>query len=122
IIAAMLWVGSAFYNVQILLPGLAAMGADGDKVLVALGKNRGFALIFPVSAGLTVLAGILLYLRPGERDIFSGTGWAAISIGALAGIAAAVHGGAVLGRQTGEYIAKLSSGNTPPAELKALGE
>src|SRR5262245_27042813 len=106
IFAAVIWVGSGFFSVVVLLPSLTRLGADASNLWMTLGKNRLFALIFPVTAGITMLAGILLYIRPGEGSLFSSAGWAVLSIGALSGIAAGVHGGAVLGRMTGEYAGK----------------
>jgi uncharacterized membrane protein len=120
IVAAILWVGSGFYASVILFPAITALGDSGADFMKALGKNRIFALIFPVSAVLTVIAGILLYLKPGASAHFTSLGWTAISIGAVAGILAAGHGGAVLGRMTGEYMQKAMSGSAQPGELSAL--
>ena len=122
IIAATLWVGSGFYSARILFPSLVQLGPDAGKIAPALAKNRLFSMIFPVSAVVTVLAGILLYLRPGASGQFTNTGWAVLSIGALAGLLAAGHGGAVLGRMTEQYIAKLNSDTAQPGEITAAGE
>jgi uncharacterized membrane protein len=119
IVAGVLWVGTGFFSAVILLPSLANLGADAGRFMMALGKNRAFALVFPITGVLTVLAGIILYLRPGASGMFSTLGWAVLSIGALAGIGAVVHGGAVTGRLTGEYVAKVSSGSAG-AEVEAL--
>jgi uncharacterized membrane protein len=117
IIAAFIWVGTGFYSVVILYPALAEVGADASKITAALAKGRAFRLAFPVSAGITVLAGILLYIKPGESAIFTSAGWMSISIGALAGLAAIIHGGAVLGRATIRYVTLATSGNAQPGEL-----
>jgi uncharacterized membrane protein len=122
IVAAFVWFGTGFYSTIFLFPTLIKMGADANNFVQVLVKNRLFGMIFPVSAVLTVLAGILLYLKPDVPGHFSSAGWAAISIGAVAGILAAGHGGAVLGRMTGEYIGKLSAGTTPASELTTLGQ
>jgi len=122
IVAAVIWVGSGVYSVVILYPTLAQLGADSGRFMLALAKNRAFAMLFPVSAVLTVLAGILLYLRPGASGFFSSTGWVVLSIGALAGILGLLHGGAVLGRLTGQYVARLNSGAAEPGELAAMAE
>jgi uncharacterized membrane protein len=121
IVAAFIWFGTGFYSSVFLFPTLVKMGADANNFVQVLVKNRLFAMIFPVSAVLTVVAGILLYLRPGASGPFTGTGWAVLSVGAVAGILAIGHGGAVMGRLTGEYIGKLSAGTTPASELSTLG-
>jgi len=120
IVAAFLWVGTGFYSTVFLFPALADLGDSGGEFMKALAKKRLFALIFPVSAGITVLAGILLYIRPGASGLFSSLGWMAISIGALAGIVAVIHGGAVLGRATTQYMQKVMSGSAQPGELSSL--
>src|SRR5690349_7325037 len=117
IIAAFLWFGTGFYSSVFLFPAIAELGDAGGQVMKVLGKNRLFALVFPISAGVTVLAGILLYIKPGEQGIFSSAGWASISVGALAGLLAAGHGGAVIGRATNAYMKKLMSGSAQPGEL-----
>lgn len=122
IFAAVVWAGSGFFSVMVLLPHLIRMGTDASKFMASLATNRGFAMIFPVSAGLTMLAGLYLYFRPGASGVFSSAGWAVLSIGALAGIAAGVHGGAVQGRVTGEYLQKVGSGTASPAEVTSLGD
>ena len=119
IIAAFLWVGTGFYTGFILLPGLAQPGADAAKIMGPLSKSRAFRLTFPVSAGITVLAGILLYIKPGASSHFSNVGWGVLSIGALAGLAAVIHGGAVVGRMTTSYVTMLTSGSAQPADLAA---
>ncbi len=122
IVAAIVWVGTGFFMVRILFPSLAQLGTDAGKAMTALAKNPLFTLLFPVSAGVTVLAGILLYLKPGESSHFSSAGWAVLSIGALAGLAAAGHGGAVLNRITDQYTAALNSGTAQAGEIAAIGE
>jgi uncharacterized membrane protein len=122
IVSAFLWFGTGFYSSVFLFPALVDLGDSGAQFVKALAKKRLFAIVFPASAGLTVLAGILLYLKPGEQGIFSSAGWASISIGALAGLVAIVHGGAILGRMTGQYMQKAMSGSAQPGELAKLAE
>lgn len=121
IVAAFAWFGSGFYVSVILFPTLIKMGTEASKVLVELAKNRLFSLIFPVSGVVTVVAGVLLYVKPGASSHFSSTGWMVLSIGAVAGILAAGHGGATLGKMTGEYIQKAGAGASA-SELTALGQ
>jgi uncharacterized membrane protein len=122
IVAGVFWVGAGLYAALILVPTLVRMGTEASSVMRSLGQSAVFRAMFPVSAVLTVLAGIILYLRPNASAVFSNTGWIVLSIGALAGILAAVHGGAVLGRMQGEYWGKVSSGSASPSELESLGQ
>ncbi len=121
IVAAVLWVGTGFFTTVILVPTVVRLGTDAAQFIRGLGQSSVFKMVFPVSAGVTVLAGILLYLKPGESSHFSSTGWIVLSIGALAGIIGAIHGGAILGRMTGVYMGKLASGSADSGELSTLG-
>jgi uncharacterized membrane protein len=121
IVAAALWVGSGFFATMILTPTLVKLGTEGSGVARTLGQSSAFRMIFPVSGGLTVLAGLLLYFRPGESAIFSSTGWLVLSIGALAGVLGVLHGGAMLARMVRDFVMKLASGSASSAELSDLG-
>jgi uncharacterized membrane protein len=120
IVAAFFWVGTGFYSTVFVFPALVDLGDSGAQFVKALAKKRLFAFIFPVSAALTVLAGLVLYLRPGASGGWSNTAWAILSIGALAGIVAIAHGGAILGRMIGAYMQKAMSGSAQPGELAKL--
>jgi uncharacterized membrane protein len=121
IVAGALWVGVGFFSVLILVPTLVRMGSEAGSVFRALGQSGLYRMIFPVTSGLTVLAGILLYARPNASVVFSSAGWIVLSIGALAGIAGAIHGGAFLARQMTDYSQKVASGSAQSADLSALG-
>jgi uncharacterized membrane protein len=118
---AFVWFGAGFYASVILFPSLLKMGTEASKTLAALAKNRAFGLVFPVSGVVTVVAGVLLYVKPGASSHFSSTGWMVLSIGAVAGILAAGHGGATLGKMTNQYIEKAGAGASND-ELTALGQ
>jgi uncharacterized membrane protein len=107
ILAAVAWVGVGLTQVIIIGPAMAAAGDSGLRFAKALGNVPAYRMVFSVAGGLTVLAGILLYLT-GSASRFSQLGNIVLGIGALAGIAAAVHGGAVTGRSAqalGQLIA-----------------
>jgi len=129
IFSGIFWVGSAILLSRFMLPAVRQLGADGSKYLWGFYKYTPFGTAIAVSAGLTSLAGILLYLHPGNVAAFSQIGQIVLSIGALAGLGAAGHGGAVLGRLSAQYVALLDKTigqNKAPtqqetAEIQGLG-
>lgn len=99
IVAAVVWVGAGATQLFILGPALEKSGETGMRFTKTLASMPVFRMIFPMTAGITMLAGILLYIT-GSADHFSRTGNMVLGIGALAGILAGIHGGAVTGRST----------------------
>lgn len=100
IFSAVYWAGSSFFFVGVVAPSADAAGAEGGKFMQRLVQHAGLTKLLPLTAGLTALSGILLYWRASAglqiAWITSGPGLA-LTIGGLAGLAAAVEGGAVLG-------------------------
>lgn len=99
IVAAVVWVGAGAMQLFILVPALQKSGETGMRFTKTLASIPAFRMLFPMMAGLTMLAGILLYIT-GSADHFSRTGNMVLGIGALAGILAGIHGGAVTGRSS----------------------
>ncbi|MBX3063273.1 MAG: hypothetical protein KF726_09880 [Anaerolineae bacterium] len=102
IIAAFAWVGLGATMAFFVLPAALSAGETGSRFLKSLFTKTSFAKLFPMVAGITMLAGILLYVVGNSGSHFSRIGNMALGIGALAGIAAGIHGGAVTGRATKE--------------------
>lgn len=101
IVSAVAWVGLGVATTFYVAPAAAAAGESGLRFLKSLLTRTSYARMFPAAAGVTMLAGILLYVT-GSMSYFSTTGNIVLGIGAIAGIAAGVHGGAVTGRATRE--------------------
>jgi uncharacterized membrane protein len=100
ILFAAAWFGAAAFLTLYLLPVSRQLGAAAGATMTAL-TTRGFHRFMAASAGLTVLSGLWLYwtLTAG----FAGPAMASPSgmvfgLGGLAGLVAAVLGGAVIGR------------------------
>lgn len=108
IVAAFSWFGLGSAMFFYIGPAAAASGESGVRFIKSLLTNTRFPMAFPISAGVTVLAGILLYVPGGASNHFTQLGNIVLGIGALAGLAAAVHGGAVTGRATAAYGAALN--------------
>jgi hypothetical protein len=106
ILAAVAWVGAGLVQVLMIGPATAAAGESGLRFTKALNTVSAYRMVFPVGGGVTVLAGILLYIT-GSASHFSQTGNIVLGIGALAGIAAAIHGGESVSRGTAELVGLL---------------
>lgn len=109
IVAAFAWVGLAAAVTFYIAPAALAAGESGMRFLKTLLTRTSFGSIFGASAGVTMLAGLLLYAIGDAFSHFSQTGNMVLGIGAVAGILAGIHGGAVVGRSTrelGEALAK----------------
>ena len=124
IVGAFAWVGLGATMSFYVAPAAVAAGENGFRYMKSLFSQSGFAMSFAVVSGITTLAGILLYLIGGASSHFSQTGNIVLGIGALAGLAAAVHGGAILGRTTravGEAVSKLGA-SVSAADMTQLNE
>lgn len=102
IVAGALWAGIGFATVLLIIPAQVATSRASVAFTKALYSQTPYGRIFSIVGGATVLAGLLLYAT-GSHTHFSQTGNIVLGIGALAGIAAAGHGGAGLGKLSEEY-------------------
>ncbi|MBI1276662.1 MAG: hypothetical protein GC179_00905 [Anaerolineaceae bacterium] len=112
IVGAFAWVGLGGAMSFYIIPATVAAGETGFRYMKSLFTQPGFAMIFPSVSGITTLAGILLYLVGDAASHFSQTGNIVLGIGAISGLAAAIHGGAVLGRTSrtvGQTVVQLGS-------------
>ncbi len=98
IVAAFAWVAVGTSLTFVILPALKAADGPRSPALGGLLTHPWIARAFPIGSGLTMLAGILLYVVSRAGSHFSSTGNAVLGIGALAGILAGIHGGAFTGR------------------------
>jgi hypothetical protein len=84
------WAGTIFFVVFFLEPSIRSVGPEGGRVMQALQK-RGFLVILPMVALLTILSGAYLY---GRLLSESGAGWittpygGALTIGGVAALLA----------------------------------
>ena len=97
IVAAFAWVGLSMAMAVYILPTATIIGESGLRYLKALYTRTPFNMAFAATSGVTVLAGILLYLLRAS-DHYSSVGQIVLGVGALAGLAAGIHGGAVIAR------------------------
>ena len=100
IVSAFAWVGLGAAVTFYIAPAAAQSGESGLRFMKTLLSKTNFGSIFAVVGGLTMLAGILLYVHGNALRVFSQTGNIVLGIGAVAGILATIHGGSVVGRST----------------------
>lgn len=118
IVAGVYWVGAGMLFSFFLLP---TVRAGNSKFLLDMITKTRYSISFPLSAVSTVVAGILMYWRVSDgfnADWMELDSSIVLSIGAVAGILALGHGGAVLGPLTGKYVEAASNA----AETQALEE
>ncbi len=108
ILAAFSWFGLGLAMTVFVAPAAAAAGESGLRFFKSLFTNTRFGPAIPAAAGITTLFGILLYLFGGATSHFTQLGNIVLGIGALAGLAATIHGGAITSRTTREYVAALN--------------
>ncbi len=108
IVAAFVWVGLGIAATFYVIPAAQKSGESGLRFFKSLLNNTNFGTMFAVVSGLTTLAGILLYIFADSASRFSTTGNMVLGIGALAGLIATIHGGAVVGRNTRVLDAELA--------------
>ncbi len=126
IVAAALWVGAGALLTLYIVPSIRSTGAAGGAV-IAESMRRGMGIFMPSVAGTTILTGLLLYwIWFGARGagVSFGLGGIMLLLGALAGIGAAVLGGAILGRASKELaeLAVAPASEATQARIAAVHE
>ena len=100
ILFAASWFGAAAFLTLYLLPAVRQIGPPGGATMQAL-TARGFHRFMAANSGLTVLSGLWLYwtLTAGfAAPALASSSSIVFGLGGLAGLLAAVTGGAVIGR------------------------
>jgi len=100
IVSAVGWIALSASLTLYVVPSAVAASESGYRYLKGLFTRTAYTRAVAPVAGIATLAGILLYLVGGASSHFSQTGNIVLGIGALAGLAASIHGGAVVGRTT----------------------
>jgi len=114
-LTAALWIGAAAALTLYIMPAIRRSGAAGAPV-IAEAMRSGLGAFMASVAGTTILSGAWLYWIRFQALGSSGMHRAAdvvLMLGALAGFAAMIIGGAILGR-TSRELAELAG--TPPDE------
>jgi hypothetical protein len=119
------WVALGAITTLHVAPAAVAAGETGYRYLKTLFIKTAYTRMLAPVAGITTLAGILLYAVSNSASYFSQTGNMVLGIGAAAGLIAAIHGGALTGRATtalNKALEKVPDGNQsiPAATLTEL--
>ena len=119
IVSAVSWIAIGATLTLFVAPAAVKVGESGYRYLKTLLTRTPYAKLVAPAAGITTLAGILLYLDGGGR--FGPLGSAVLGIGAVFGLIATIHGGAIVGRTTtalGKVLETVPDGAQPiPAAI-----
>ena len=110
LLAAAFWLGAGAMLTLVIFPAIRRSGTAGG-VFVAQAQRGGLPKFMAAAAGLTILSGIGLYWqwsRLAGGIGAHGTGGILLMLGALAGVLAAIMGGAILA-PTAKQIADLAA-------------
>lgn len=122
VFSAFLWFGFAMFQLFILVPAAQQSGNEAG-VLGPIFTKTPVDMVMMVTSILTLLSGLLLFYEVSNQfnaDYMGGTNGIILSIGVLAGIGAALHGGATLGPLTAKLKRLLSSEAPEPSQLATL--
>lgn len=121
ILAGTFWVGSAITFAGFIYPAVRASGPAGPRVMRQLMEHRRLTLGFTVSAALTVITGVAMYVAIG----FGGFGaWvrspmgATLGVGAIAALIAAAIGSGIAapaGRRLQTLSARMANAVEAPS-------
>jgi uncharacterized membrane protein len=117
ILVAAAWFGASAFMTLFLMPVVRQLGPQGGPVMAGLMQRR-FHVFMAASAMLTVLSGAWMYwtltagLQPQAVGSHAGV---VFGLGGLAGLLAAVIGGAVVGRSSKQLAALAAAGGPPDA-------
>src|SRR5262245_1485420 len=110
VICASIWLGSAFFGAWFLMPAIADLGPDGGKVMGAVQK-RGWIVVVPVIATLTLLSGFYMYRQYMGVDT---TQAKMLGYGGISGLLAYVLGIAVVSRSLSKAMGLTQKAMTMP--------
>jgi uncharacterized membrane protein len=125
IFSGVFWVGATLFLWRFVTPAVQKMGTDGGKFMRALLSDTPYLRAIAGAAAATVISGLLMYWKVSNGfsgDWMSLTSSIVLTIGALAGLAAAGHGLFViapLGRQISALGNAMASAGGPPTPEQA---
>ncbi|MBI4673054.1 MAG: hypothetical protein HY741_15475 [Chloroflexi bacterium] len=128
IFASVFWVGSAWLLTFFLGPAAQALGPDGGKFMGLLTTRYRLPIYISIAAGLTVLAGLIMYFIWYGIAALGTPDGLTFAIGGVIGLVAAGIGGGLVGptslkiARLGEEMARAGKPPAPGqiAEMNAL--
>jgi uncharacterized membrane protein len=124
ILAAIAWAGGGLFVLAVLDPMMGRISAaEGNRFMRHIQLRTKLAAYFPVTAVLTVVAGIVLYFVVDGRTLYpmSTTQGQVFHVGMVFGVLALVWGGAMEGRLNGKLgkLARRVEGKAADPGLEA---
>lgn len=107
IVSGFIWAGLAFSFVVVISRAAIAAGDKSLPMMKAILTKTPFSALISGAAGVTVIAGLLLYFVADSASMFSRTGNMILGMGSLFGILAAAHGGMALTKYTKQFSVAL---------------
>jgi uncharacterized membrane protein len=126
IFGGIFWVGATLFLWRFVTPAVTKLGPDGGKFMRSLLNDTPYLQAIAGAAVATVLSGVWMYLRVSNNfsaDWLSQTRNIILTIGALAGLAAAGHGLfaiAPLGRKIQALGNQMAGGPPTPEQLSTM--
>jgi hypothetical protein len=125
IVSGAAWIGIAVSFTFFIVPAALRSGESGVHTLKTLLTKTPIIVLFPITAGLTMGAGLLLYPVSSPWTHLSGTGNMVLSIGATFSMIAGIHmrfgmGGA--GEKLIDVLKKRVTDNGEPIAADVLTE
>jgi len=123
LLAAAFWLGAGATLTLIIFPAIRRSGSAGGA-FVAQAQRGGLPKFMAAAAGLTILSGIGLYWqwsRLAGGIGAHGTGGILLMLGAVAGILAAIMGGAILA-PTAKQLADLATAGSVDATRQSRAD
>lgn len=124
VFSAIFWAGVTFFTLGILEPTVKAAGPEGNRFMARLATVGGMSRAMGIAGAVVVLSGLLMYgpvtgnLNPAV--VFNGR--LALTLGAVAGLAAGVSGFLIQGRSSARLArlgAALAAQGQPPSPAQA---
>lgn len=120
IVAGLIWVGAAIALSCYIEPTLERAGASGRPFLRQLYGDSSFPRLIPLSALITIVAGLLLYGLLSYHEAMSSSMGMVLTLGALFGLLAFGHGVFTVWRGAGRFAAMAASEKADEAALAQL--
>ena len=119
ILGGLFWAGAMILLAGFLIPTVRATGREGGRFMQILMQQQRLQFYLGLTAGLTVLSGLTLYVRmaAATHGAWAGTRpGMAYGVGALAAILAAAIGGGISGSAGRKMLAVVQAiGSAPPS-------
>lgn len=121
ILSGFVWAGLALSFVMVISRASLAAGDKSLPMMKAILTKTPFSALISGAAGLTVVAGLLLYVVTDSASMFTRTGNMILGTGSLFGILAAAHGIMALNKYTKQYSAALNQYVSESGEIVSEG-